>query len=120
MSEPAFTPGPWRETPETRAVEICTVHCITPRSVPYAIEGQRWIYIIAEGSTHRDEREQDANAYLIAAAPDLYIGCSAMLGLVQLILNRDDLSPELRAVLQADNHRIAEAEAALAKADGPS
>lgn len=56
------------------------------------------------------------NATLIAAVHDLRSGCSAMLGLVQLILNRDDLSAELRAVLQSDNHRIVEAEAALAKA----
>lgn len=62
----------------------------------------------------------EANARLIAAAPALYSGCSALLGLIQLVLNRNDLSAELRAALQPDNHRIAEAEAALALARGES
>jgi hypothetical protein len=38
-----------------------------------------------------------------------------MLGLVQLVLGRDDLSPELRRVLTT-NHRIDEAKSAVTKA----
>jgi len=48
-------------------------------------------------------------------ADALASGCRAVLGLIQLISHRDDLTPELREVLRS-NHRIAEAEAALAKA----
>lgn len=110
MSEAAFTSGPWlyyqhllwRETSGPFPNDLVKLPDISG-----------WIQ-----GAYNDDPEAIANARLIAAAPCLYSGCSAMLGLVQLILNRDDLSPELRAVLQADNHRIAEAEAALAKADG--
>jgi hypothetical protein len=59
-----------------------------------------------------------ANTALIAAAPDLLNGCRALLGLLQLVICRDDISPELQNVLRG-NHRIAEAEAALAKATEP-
>jgi hypothetical protein len=45
-------------------------------------------------------------------------GCRAMLGLVQLVLGRDDLTQQLRDVL-SNNHRIAEAEAALADPSKP-
>jgi len=48
------------------------------------------------------------------AAEALKDGCSAVLGLIELIRERDDLTPELREVLNT-NHRIAEALAALAK-----
>jgi hypothetical protein len=76
-----------------------------------------------EQPTIREPRETkpseagQANARLIAAAPELYDGCNAMLGLVQLLLGRDDLSDDLRLALTT-NHRIAEAEAAVAKAGG--
>lgn len=63
--------------------------------------------------------ETTANARLIAAAPELLDGCNALLGLLQLVSGRDDLTPELREVLRS-NHRIAEAEAAVAKATSSS
>jgi hypothetical protein len=55
-------------------------------------------------------------ARLTLAAPELLHGCNAMLGLIQLIRGRDDLPAELRDVLRS-NHRIAEAEAAVAMAN---
>jgi hypothetical protein len=58
-----------------------------------------------------------ADACLIAAAPELLDGCKALLGLLELIGGRDDVSTELRDVL-ATNHRVAEARAAIAKAEG--
>lgn len=58
---------------------------------------------------------RSADARLIAAAPELLDGCNALLGLLQLVCDRDDLSPSLRDVLTT-NHRINEARAALAKA----
>lgn len=42
---------------------------------------------------------------------------NAMLGLIQLVSGRDDLTPELREVFRT-NHRIGEAQAAIAKATG--
>lgn len=78
---------------------------------------------IAETYQYQNDNYNDANgeavanAYLIAAAPDLYDGCNAMLGLIQLILGRDDLTDDLRKVLDAQkSHRIGEAQQAIAKA----
>lgn len=70
---------------------------------------------IARPTAQPTEAEELANARLIAAAPELLDGCNALLGLIQLISGRDDLTPELREVLRT-NHRIAEGEAAVAKA----
>lgn len=58
-----------------------------------------------------------ANARLIAAAPELFNGCNALLGLLQLLSHRDDISDEVREFLTV-GHRIDEAEAAVAKARG--
>lgn len=57
----------------------------------------------------------DANACLIAAAPDLLKALKGMCGLIQLFLNRDDLTDGLRESLM-NNYRIAAAKAAIAKA----
>jgi hypothetical protein len=46
-------------------------------------------------------------------------GCRALLGLIELIHGRDDITPELREVLET-NHRIAEAEAALKASESSS
>lgn len=61
--------------------------------------------------------EREANARLIAAAPDLLDGCNALLGLLQLISHRFDVSDQLRDVLLT-NYRVNEAKAAIAKARG--
>ena len=106
MSMPQFTPGPWRML-----------------SVPYAtgerfqiVHGRRRP-IAATMAGDRSHSKIMADAHLIAAAPELYDGCNAMLGLIQLVLGRDDLTDDLRLALTT-NHRIAEAEAATAKARG--
>jgi hypothetical protein len=70
---------------------------------------------IARPTAQPTDGEELANARLIAAAPELFDGCNALLGLLQLVSGRDDLTPELREVLRT-NHRVAEAEAAVAKA----
>jgi hypothetical protein len=70
---------------------------------------------IARPTAQPTEGEELANARLIAAAPELFDGCNALLGLLQLVSGRDDVTPELREVLRT-NHRVAEAEAAVAKA----
>lgn len=61
--------------------------------------------------------ECHGNANLIGAAVDIKDGCNALLGLVQLLLAREDLPSPIRAVLES-NHRINEARAAIAKAEG--
>jgi hypothetical protein len=61
--------------------------------------------------------EINANATLVAAAPDLKDGCNALLGLIQLVCARDDMPPAIREALET-SHRIAEARAAIAKAEG--
>jgi hypothetical protein len=81
-----------------------------------------WRFIASCGLPDEEDNdftleEVEANARLIAAAPELYDGCNAMLGLVQLLLGRDDLTDDLRLALTT-SHRIAEAEAAVAKARG--
>jgi hypothetical protein len=48
---------------------------------------------------------------------DLYNGCNALLGLLQLLSHRDDVSDDLRGFLTS-GHRIDEAEKAVAKARG--
>jgi hypothetical protein len=64
-----------------------------------------------------DRESMTANAHLIKAAPDLKDGCNALLGLLQLLAARDDVSDDLRKALTS-GHRIDEARAAVAKADG--
>lgn len=63
--------------------------------------------------------DHDAHALgtVMAAAPELRDALLGMLGLVQLIRSRDDLSPDIRESLM-NNHRIAAAQDALAKAEG--
>jgi hypothetical protein len=100
VSEPRFTPGPWDALPKAHYVHVAGKGHVAKITNPW-----------------NDGAEREANVRLIAAAPELYDGCNALLGLVQLILGRDDLSDELREVLTT-NHRIAEASAATAKARG--
>jgi hypothetical protein len=97
-----FTKGPWvvEHGVEDSEGEIYVCHSAT-------------VCDVTAVCTIRDENE--ANARLIAAAPELYGGCNALLGLIQLLLGRDDLTDELRQVLTT-NHRIGEANAAVEKA----
>jgi hypothetical protein len=59
-----------------------------------------------------------ANARLIAAAPDLLNGCNALLGLLQIVCIRDDVPSDIRRIFEGGNHRIEEARGAIAKATG--
>lgn len=111
MSETRFTPGPWVvkfNADETEA-EINGPNDYGVQA--FDLGGTFQIYGRKAWET------EVANLHLIAAAPDLYDGCNALLGLIQLILGRDDLPPDLRVAL-TDNHRVIEAEAAIARARG--
>lgn len=59
-------------------------------------------------------KEEEANAYLLAASWDLYDGCNALLELLRLIRDRDDVSHELAEIIRTSN-RVNEAEQAVAK-----
>jgi hypothetical protein len=81
-----------------------------------------WRFIASCGLPDEEDNdftleEVEANARLIAAAPDLLDGCNALLGLLQLLSHRDDISDDVREFL-TKGHRIDEAEAAVAKATG--
>jgi hypothetical protein len=102
-SQDSFTPGPWLVVADGDDDEGYTV-VAGPHEDPIAIP-----------QCALDDATEIANARLIAAAPDLLNGCRALLGLIQLISGRDDIASELQEVL-GSNHRIAEAEAAIAKA----
>lgn len=97
------TPGPWIVIADEDDNEGYTV-VAGPDQMPIALP-----------QVVHDESTEIANARLIAAAPELLDGCHALLGLIQLVRGRNDLTPDLREVLHG-NHRIAEAEAAIAKA----
>jgi hypothetical protein len=58
------TPGPWEIDHVTRAADICTVYCTSHQNSFVYVRGA-----IGYFSGCRDENM--ANAYLIAAAPDL-------------------------------------------------
>lgn len=120
MSEPKWTPGPWRYgevSPYQDDPREISVMATNPR------DGSPYCVAVAipcgAGKLYRDLAPEmtEANARLIAAAPDLDNSCGALLGLIELLLNRRDLTPDLRDVLTT-NHRIDEAKAARAKARG--
>lgn len=65
------------------------------------------------------EAECRANAHLVEASPDLLDTCHGLLGLITLVLARDDLPATLRTALES-NHRVAAAYKAVAKAEAGS
>jgi hypothetical protein len=102
------TPGPWIARAWRTHSWTTITREVNGEAVPIAeVDAARPGYL--------SDPETIANARLIAAAPDLLNGCRALLGLVQLVSGRDDLPADLREALRS-NHRIAEAEAAIAKA----
>lgn len=95
---------------DTSQPACLTTHTPWVTSEPYDFE-------YAPTDDEMVERDLGRRALLDARSEALANGCRAVLGLIELIRERDDLTPELREVLQS-NHRIAEALAALAKAGG--
>lgn len=63
------------------------------------------------------KESHEANAHLIAAAPQLKDGCNALIGLIQIACLRDDMPPAIKKVLLC-SHRMDEALEALRKAEG--
>lgn len=106
-----FLPGPWFVSRDPRPDMEWNNH-IASVEHPH-------LEVCSMFHTEENDNEQgEANARLVAAAPDLLNGCRALVGLLQLVTCRDDISPELQDVLRG-NHRIAEALAAIEKAVDP-
>lgn len=113
MSDPKFTEAPWQSQHDYDMDGV--------RRIIGAIDGPddgRFHYRVVceiDPDDTLSPSEQCANARLIAAAPALYDACQAMLGLVQLVLTRDDLPPTLREALQM-SHRVEAARNAVEQA----
>lgn len=97
MSEPKFTPGPWKLYNESHGV--------------YVEPSIAWI---GYGSAHT-ETEHKVNAALIAAAPDGYEYAETTSEVLQLLLNTYKLPDQARKCLQ---ERIEQAEKYMKKARG--
>jgi hypothetical protein len=105
------TPGPW----------VADMHFATRNG------GRTWVPVLRPGNdpvpiavVHVSvdgygREESEANARLIAAAPDLLAALHGMIGLVQLIV--PTLPKEQREAVEG-NHRLVDARAALAKVEG--
>lgn len=105
MSDMKFTPGPWVIDTDTRPAEVCTVMHV-PDSES---KDQGFVYVRgAVGYWGADEKENMANAHLIAAAPDMYEA------LQQAITSMQDSGYQNSHVV------IRAGKAALAKAEGKS
>ena len=96
-----FTPGPWTATSYPDSLEA---------SVLAPICGTEAIGEIAWIGENNFKTQAEANAHLIAAAPDMYVECEAALSFLQ----DDSKSPQRRAAM------IEYLEATLAKARGES
>lgn len=85
MAEPKFTPGPWRR--DGRAIEA------------RAFDGS-WRYICDKVRGGSPE-SSDANAHLIAAAPDLYAAGEAALSAIDTVLFSHEGQTEYSELLTA-------------------
>jgi hypothetical protein len=102
----AFTPGPWG-VEKNKWDEFAL----------YQAESSNTIALLDDSEAYHDFDEYEANARLIAAAPDLYNACNALLGLIQLLAANHETPPALLRIL-TEHHRVTEAENAVAKARG--
>lgn len=98
MSKPKFTPGPWEISRYTNYIGYSI-------SAPGAgCIAERWY------ASEREDAPIEANAHLIAAAPEMYEALGAMIA--------DDAFAELCAVIGEEPNWIKTARAAIAKAEG--
>lgn len=111
MADLSYTPGPWAlheaEYPDAGGYIPPQVFSEADPDTP------EFICTMAV----RDGITETANGLLVAAAPELLDGCNALLGLVQLISSRADLSEDIKLIL-LESHRTKEAIDAVAKAEG--
>ena len=91
---PEFTPGPWAVNPNKAQVDVM------PSMVP--------VCLLLWPTEHRSEEETEANAHLIAAAPEMYEACKTALTVTGGSKNWDGLTHGF----------LVEIEKAVAKAEG--
>lgn len=115
QGETKFTPGPWEFVPGSEhhgpyvsapwGDDICDLYFMSDPSAPSVRNGgpSRPIWFHAE--------QANANAALIAAAPDLYAALETLLG-------HCELANEGRGASLVDPHSIRAARAALSRARG--
>lgn len=108
MSEAKFTKGPWVSHGSGVSTEAFGLK--PDRTHGYGC-GPTFVCCLNDGEYHEytDKKEQEANAHLIAAAPELY---EALDGLI-LVMDTTEMSKLFRA-------DYAKAKSALAKARGES
>ena len=92
----SYTPGPWD---------------LIQHGEKDSRVGRRTLLAIVYSEAYQDRKNQEANARLIAAAPDLLEACKAMLA--------DPLAPVTTQSMQAARIAIAKAEAQSPETDGP-
>lgn len=109
MSEPEFTPGPWKE------------YKTSPRQFYVGKPGDKALAeVICQSSIPQmdgsDKEELRANAHLIAAAPEMYLTLEKARRAMQLML----MDPEILSDEQKDyiNEAIDEVQETLQKARG--
>ena len=109
MSETKFTPGPWAVNVVTTTTENCSGQIVQRGGIAYikADTGHEEVAVLYS------EKNQSANAHLIAAAPELYESLREMFIAFNLAIIHAQISPG------TENSDIANrAERALAKARG--
>ncbi len=99
MTAAQHTPGPWRVGDREPYVEV------------WGPRGMHGSPIIAS----MENEPRDENARLIAASPDMADAIKGLIGLCQMIRNRDDCPAEIRQAL-THNHRIIAGYEAISKA----
>ena len=107
MSEPKFTPGPW-------SIEADPYHFMTLSTVVAGEIGKEGFNrMVVQVGGWNEWKEQEANAHLIAAAPDLYKALAHLEPYLDAIVCYASTIEE-----HPPNGFILETKAALAKARG--
>lgn len=111
MTKTAHTPGPWRVDPRTDRIVADSMSV-----------GKPVVLDVARTFPRRGKQETDANARLIAAAPEV---SDALRKLINEVAGLGGFGPEIKALIGVTNwnvleQRVHEARAAIAKAEGRS
>lgn len=123
-TEPKFTTGPWRVTGISQETGNISVGQRDLRIVIADVTNAASFGDMVAGAMARgggsfrqsDATTQFANAHLISAAPTLFHALNGLIGLVQLVRQRDDCPLEIKQAL-AGNYRLDDAFEAISKAN---
>lgn len=103
MSKPAFTPGPWS-----------WMRGLEPYSDQHTLSPGVLIANGTDGTPDGDAIDQ-ANAHLIAAAPDMYEALLAAKVVIEMMERPEGMGGRVNAAL---DKRMAQIDAAITKAEG--